>query len=87
LNDLSVGKYDIRASNPMNPTIRQRAEESLRDYMQYVPTHADVILPVAVSFSDIPGSDKLMEALSARTKQVQDMKAQELQQKSGGMPA
>lgn len=86
LNDLSVGKYDIRASNPMNPTIRQRAEESLRDYMQYVPTHADVILPVAVSFSDIPGSDKLMEALSARTKEVQQMKAQELQQKSGGMP-
>lgn len=83
VNDLSVGKYDIRASNPMNPTIRQRAEESLRDYMQYVPTHADIILPVALSFSDIPGSDKLLEAISQRSQQIQAAAAA----KNAGQPA
>jgi hypothetical protein len=82
INDLSVGKYDIRASNPMNPTIRQQAADNIREAMQYVPTHADILLPLMLEYTDLPGMNKAVQAIRQRTQQIQQMKQQEIQAKN-----
>lgn len=74
INDLNVGQYDIRASNPMNPTIRQMASDGLREAMQYVPTHADILLPIYLSYTDFPGMEEAVQAIKARTAQMQQAK-------------
>jgi hypothetical protein len=86
INDLSVGKYDIRASNPMNPSIRQQAVQNLTEAMQYAPTHADILLPLMLSYSDVPGMQEAVTALQQRTKQIEaerTAKIQSMQQPQG----
>jgi hypothetical protein len=79
INDLSVGKYDIRASNPMNPSIRQQAVQNLTEAMQYAPTHADILLPLMLSYSDVPGMQEAVKALQQRTKQIEAERAAKIQ--------
>jgi hypothetical protein len=78
INDLSVGQYDIRPSNPVNPTIRQQAADNMREAMQYAPTHADIILPFFLGTLDLPGMDVLGEAITKRTEEIKQMKQQEM---------
>lgn len=75
LNDLSVGRYDIREKQQMTPSRRQQVVDNLVSAMQYVPTHADLIFQEALKHMDVPGMDTLSESIGKRTQQI-DMQNQ-----------
>jgi hypothetical protein len=79
VNDLSVGRYDIRASNPMNPSIRQQAVDNIREAMQYAgPEYAAILLPIMLEFIDLPGMKEATQAVKQRTQQLDQNKQAEL---------
>lgn len=70
INDLSVGKYDIRVKQQMTPSRRQQIVDNFVSAMQYVPAHADLIFQEALRFMDIPGMEGLSEKMGQRTNQL-----------------
>lgn len=58
-NDLSVGKYDIRANVKSFATRRQETNEFMLQALQYAPQIAPMILDLMFKYSDIPGAEEI----------------------------
>lgn len=83
-NDVTVGEYDLRESNPMNPTHRQMAVDTFREILQYAgPQYAPVILPELVKKLDLPGTSELAAKIDAQTAKNDQM---EMMKQNGGLP-
>ena len=85
LNDLSVGKYDIRVKQQMTPSRRQQIVDNFVSSMQYVPTHADLIFQEALKHMDIPGMSELADKMGQRTQMLQQQEAMKNQPQGGGI--
>ncbi|MCK5016512.1 MAG: hypothetical protein KAS32_05500, partial [Candidatus Peribacteraceae bacterium] len=66
-NDLSnAGEYDVvLSSGPSYETKRQQIVEGLMQFIQFAPQTAPILYPQLAKNLDIPGSDKIFEALMA----------------------
>ena len=68
INDMSVGKYDVRVSiGPSYTTQRQEASAMILDLVQSVPQIGLATADILIKNLDIPGADEIME----RIKQLQ----------------
>lgn len=68
VNDLSVGRYDLRQDVRTYSTRRQEATDFMRDVMQYAPSVAPLILDLVFKYQDLPGA----EEIQARLKKYMD---------------
>ena len=81
--DLSRGEYDIRTSNPANPSLRQQSADAMREAMQYGgDAYAGIILPEFFKTLDVPGMNELSQKIEAKTQQLEQQKMME----EGGLP-
>ncbi len=80
INDLSVGKYDIRENIRSSATRRQEATQFMQQALQYAPMIAPYILDLIFKQQDWDGAKEIEE----RLKQLLPTLAQGLQQ--GGQP-
>jgi len=69
MNDLSVGKYDIRTKSEMTPSRRQQTLDTLSQFMQYAKDFAGPILAEAVKYVDAPGGEELSNTIKAMMQQ------------------
>lgn len=63
MNDLTVGKYDIRADVGTYSTRRQETVETMMQAMQYAPAVAPAIVPLLFKYMDAPGADEIVKAI------------------------
>lgn len=64
INDLSIGKYDVRVSiGPSYTTQRQEAAEQLIDLISAVPDIGRAAIDIIVENLDLPGAQKLVKRL------------------------
>ena len=80
VNDLSVGKYDIRENIRSSATRRQEATQFMQQALQYAPMIAPYILDLVFKQQDWDGAKEIEE----RLKQLLPTLAQGLEQ--GGKP-
>jgi len=64
INDLSRGKYDIRTRSAGSPSRRQQTVENVIQAMQYAPDFAGFLLPLAMKYLDVPGSEEIAMAIT-----------------------
>ena len=66
LNDLSVGRYDVRISTgPNYTTQRQEAAESMTEFVRVFPQAAPLIGDLIAKNMDWPGADQIADRLKA----------------------
>ena len=64
MNDLSVGRYDVKVSvGPNYSTRRQEAAESMMDFIKAFPAAAPVVGDLVASNMDWPGADQFSDRL------------------------
>ena len=69
INDLTVGKYDVRADAKSYSTRRQETNEFMIEALQYAPQVAPLILDLMFKYSDVPGAKEI----ETRIQQVMPM--------------
>jgi hypothetical protein len=74
LNDLTTGKYDVVADIRMYSTRRQEAMEQLTTVMQGAPNLAPVLMPLMLSYSDMPGSEETIALIKQYLPQMMGSK-------------
>ncbi len=80
MNDLSMGKYDVRADVRLYSTRRQETSELMLQAMQYAPAVAPFIVDLVFKYQDSPGAAEI----ATRVKEFMDSQKQAALQKSGG---
>jgi hypothetical protein len=80
INDLSMGKYDVRADVRLYSTRRQETSELMLSAMQYAPDIAPFIVDLVFKYQDSPGAGEI----AARVKEFMDSQKQAALQRSGG---
>lgn len=84
INNLSVGRYDIRVNNINSPTRRQQTVETILQTMQYADKrYSDILLKLLLQYSDAAGADELLLAIDQRSKEIQQS---EMAAKTGVIP-
>lgn len=64
VNDLSMGKYDIRVNNVHSSSRRQQTVETILSAMQYADKqYSGILLKLLMEFSDAPGAEEVVEAI------------------------
>ena len=71
LNNLSMGRYDIRVQISNSPSRRQQTAENITQAMQYAPDYAGVLLPVLFKFLDAPGAEEIVAAIQQKSQQIE----------------
>jgi len=90
VNDLTVGKYDIRVSvGPNYATKRQETAEGMLEFIRSVPGAAQVTGDLIADAMDWPNADKfadrLKKALPPNMRDMEDLEPQEQQQMQAAM--
>jgi len=76
-NDLSVGKYDLIATVGASfGSKRQEMVEFLLQTMQYAPQLSMIIAPLAIKYSDHPGSQELYKEIKQEVQRIQEQEAE-----------
>jgi hypothetical protein len=74
VNDLSVGKFDLIASQGASfGSKREEMVTMLTESMQYAPTLANVIAPLIFKFSDWPGAQEAYQEIKKEVEMQQQM--------------
>ena len=71
INDLSMGRYDIRQEQTTSPSRRQQEVDNILQLAQYAPNFADVLVPAALAVSDAKGLEKIKPAIQSRQQLLQ----------------
>ncbi len=75
MNDLSVGRYDIRARTFGTPSRRQQAFDNIQGMMQYLgPEIAVKLAPLALNNMDMPGAMEMAQVLQQVAQQPPEEK-------------
>lgn len=76
INDLTIGKYDVREGIKAWSTRRQEALGGMTEAMQYAPSLAHIIAPLLFKYQDWPGAEEIAQGAEEIKQQLLEQSLQ-----------